>query len=915
MGGVSGGLARRAEEIFDSLSEEEKDAARQLFLRLVVFGEGTEDTLRRILRAELLSLQTDPSGMHAALDAFGRARLLSFDRDTETRGPTVEVAHAALLREWSRLREWIDTDREDLRTERWLAASARDWNEAGRDSSYLISGSRLQQLEAWKEKTNLAVAPEEREFLEASIAQRDRRQAGEAARRARERTLERRSLRRLRALVAVLTVAALISGGLTVFASSQRGRAERQERIAVARELASAAVANLDEDPERSILLALQAVDQTRSVDGSVAPEAEDALHRAVAASRIELRVPNVGGGLDWSPRGNTFATEGPEESGLVDIRDAATGDSVLSFQGHDVDVNLVAFSDDGSMLATTGDDGAAKVWDPATGQKLWAFKGPAGQVWGPSFSPDGSLLAAAWWNESVVRVWDLTTGRMVHEIGPLDATFVTSFSPDGRRLAIPTGDSGALVVDVGSGEKVFALKGQSFGVSDVDWSPDGRWIATSSPDSTVRIWEADTGRPRFTLFGHSAGVVAADWSPDSTQLVTGSSDGTAKVWEITEEGTREVLSLSAQERGGGLWVAFSPDGQRVMTGDQEITAVKIWDVSTSGDQEWANLPAASEEPSGVAFTPDGRQVVAGSGAGSVTMWDAETAERSLKIGGDPASPDPAREILAVDVSPDGRLIAAAGSVARVWDARTGDEVFAVRSAGGVEDAAWNSDGTLLATASSEGLVKIVDRSGLEKSVLRGDPGFGFLSVRFSPDGRLLATARVPTGRLDPTSSEVALWDWVRGDIVTRIGVVAEGLAFDPTGRRIATGPLFGPAKVWDTDSGRQVATLAGHTGAIFDIDYSLDGARIATASADGTVRLWDSDSGVQTLVLRGHKSVVWDVAFSPDGSKLASSSSDGTVRVWALDLDDLIAIAKRELTRGLTEEECRQYLHTDRCG
>jgi hypothetical protein len=100
IGGVSGGLARRAEEILESLSEEEKEAARQLFLRLVTLGEGTEETLRRILRAEFLSLHTDPRGMHAAIDAFGRARLLSFDRDPETRGPTVEVAHAALLREW-----------------------------------------------------------------------------------------------------------------------------------------------------------------------------------------------------------------------------------------------------------------------------------------------------------------------------------------------------------------------------------------------------------------------------------------------------------------------------------------------------------------------------------------------------------------------------------------------------------------------------------------------------------------------------------------------------------------------------------------------------------------------------------------------------------------------------------------------
>jgi WD40 repeat protein len=86
----------------------------------------------------------------------------------------------------------------------------------------------------------------------------------------------------------------------------------------------------------------------------------------------------------------------------------------------------------------------------------------------------------------------------------------------------------------------------------------------------------------------------------------------------------------------------------------------------------------------------------------------------------------------------------------------------------------------------------------------------------------------------------------------------------------------------------------------------------VATASADGTVRLWDPSSGRQQLVLRGHDDVVWDVDFSPDGSRLASASPDGTVRVWAIDLEDLMAIARRNVTRELTALECRQYLHSE---
>jgi WD40 repeat protein len=913
IGGVTGALARRAEEAFGSLSDGAKQAARQLFLRLVTLGEGVEDTRRRVLRVELASLHADPGEMEAAIDLFGGARLLSFDRDPDTRGPTVEVAHEALLREWDRVRGWIDAAREDLRIERRLALAARDWRNSGGDASFLVSGSRLEQFEALGDRSGLAIIPEEREFLGASLAERDLRRAEEEARRARERALERRSLRRLRSLAAVLAAAALIAAGLTVLTINQRERAERESRVAVARELAAAAVASLDEDAERSILLALEAVDQTRSVDGSVLPEAEEALHRAVLASRIVLRVPGVGGALDWSPDGRIFVTEGPEESGVVDIRDAETGESLRMFPGHRNDVNIVAFSDDGSMLATAGDDGAARVWDPATGEELWTFRGPDpdGEVWGPSFSPDGSLLATSWPDQGMVRMWDLATGRMVREIGPWQVNSVTSFSPDGGRLAIATWDSGAVVVDVRSGQEVFTLQGQEFGVRDVDWSPDGRWIATSSSDSTVRLWDAETSNLRFTLFGHAGEVVAADWSSDSSRLVTGSNDGTAKLWEITQGGARELLSLPAQDGGGGIWVAFSPDGNRVMTGDQQITAVKTWDVTRTGDAEWANLPADSRDLGGVAFTPDGRRVIASNGDGSVTLWDAETGEEFRTIGR--AGPS-ALAVLAIDMSPDGELIATTGPTAKVWDAETGEEVFSIRSDDEVEDVAWSPDGTLVAAGSFGGHVKIVDRSGREVALLREDPGFRFSTVRFSPDGRLLATARVPTERVDPTVAAATIWDWKEGRVVGRISAWAEGLDFDPSGAHLATAGVLGLAEIWDVESGRKVVTLAGHTGAVNDVAFGPDGSMIATASTDGTVRLWNPESGGHVLTLRGHETAVWDVAFSPNGSKLASASPDGSVRVWALDLDDLIEIAKRELTRPLTNEECQRYLHVERC-
>ena len=115
-------------------------------------------------------------------------------------------------------------------------------------------------------------------------------------------------------------------------------------------------------------------------------------------------------------------------------------------------------------------------------------------------------------------------------------------------------------------------------------------------------------------------------------------------------------------------------------------------------------------------------------------------------------------------------------------------------------------------------------------------------------------------------------------------------------------------------ESGERLAVLAGPSGGVKDLAFSPDGSRIATASVDGLVRLFDAETGAQQLSLRGSGCAVEGVAFSPDGTKLASTSWCDGVRVWALDIDDLLEIARREAGRSLTDEECRQYLHVDEC-
>jgi WD40 repeat protein len=500
--------------------------------------------------------------------------------------------------------------------------------------------------------------------------------------------------------------------------------------------------------------------------------------------------------------------------------------------------------------------------------------------------------------------------GRRIRAIQTPGDPFATSFSPDGKRLAIGGADAGwAVVVDVRSGRRELALYGHEGGLSDIDWSPNGRWIATSSGDSSARIWDAVSGRSLFTLFGPSGPFTHADWSPDSGRLVIGSGDD-ARVWEISAQGAREELVLSSQANRSGVWgVAFSPDGERVMTGAIDVGTVQVWDVANSGDAEWANLQGVEEGLNSVAFTPDGR-LVSSAGDGTLALWDSGYSKRTLTI--HPQEPfEPFFD--SIEVSPDGELIAAAiaGRIG-VWDAVTGDPVDLVVPQGdsGAGDPSWSPDGQLLATARfDDGLAQIQDRSGKRVSLLRARRGFGIGDVEFSPDGRMVAATAFPIGRPNLTTQHVVIWDWEDRTVRTTITTPAEDVAFDPTGSMLAVATTNG-ADIWNVETGERVRTLTGGTGSLIDIDYSPDGSLIAAVAADSTVRVWDAQSGVQHLVLGGTGNVLVTVAFSPDGSRLASAGFEPTVRVWALDLDDLIEIAEGELTRKLTEEECRQYLH-----
>jgi WD40 repeat protein/DNA-binding SARP family transcriptional activator len=923
LGGVDGAIAASAEQLYRSLDDDGRPAVRAVFEQLVTVGHGGPPTRRVVPRAELV--EDGVEGASEVVDRWAEARMLTLDRQATTRAPTVEVAHEALLHEWPRLRRWIEEDHDRLVVLANLRDAAAAWEELDRDPGALYRGARLQAALDVASRSP-ALPTRQQAFLDASREERDREVQAAADQATRQARVNRR-LRQQLALTGVALVVALVGG---VIALDQRGEAEAGRRIATVRELAAAAQASLAEDPERALLLALEAIAAGDRDDP--APEAVDALHRATTSSRILLTVPGLGGSIDWSPDGALFVTEGPEEEGLVDLRDAETGESVLAFRGHEIDINDVEFSPDSELLATAGDDSALRVWDVATGREVLDVRGEHEEdvVWGASFSGDGRLVAGSWFDEGVVRVVDVDTGDVVLEVADAPS-WTAELDPTGTRIFIAAFDQDPVVLDVRSGEPVLALDGEQQTIRVGRWSPDGRSIAAGGSNGTAVVWDAATGERRITFTGHTAEVSSVDWSRDGTKLATSSHDGTARVHELLEGGARELHVVFGLDTRNGLQsVAFSPDGERIMTGDWGIAAVKVWDVSDQAGGEMAVVPSVPFSRGGGAFLPNGQALVAGMRDGGLGVWDTTTGEllRSL-----PVTEAGEGEVYRLALHPEGELVAVTTDLlpAQLYDLRTGDHMGEVGPTsppcGPPEDGPpcrfvvtmeWSPDGQHLAIAEGTdhgggGALLVADRSGREVTRVEEEAGTYIRDLAWSPDGTRIVTTRLPS-RDDPAQMGVRVWDTAEGDLLLRVKTQAVGVAWDPTGDRIVTTKQTeGGADVWDAASGQHLTELRA-TAPFYAVAFAPGGGRVATTGGDGVIRFWDVARGVQVEALRGSTRELNALELSADGRLLSSLDDQGSLRVWILDLDELIEVARSRVTRELTDEECRQYLQLERC-
>jgi len=949
-GGVRGAIAETAEAVFtDQFTKEQQVIARRVFIRLTELGDENEsiETRRRVTTSELIIRPEQAEATQKVLKALADARLITVGQDS------VEVAHEALIREWPTLRTWLEENREGLRLHRHLTEAAQEWHNANRESELLYRGVKLMQAREWAGQNLDEMNPLERDFVVASVQRQEQETAErelqqqrelEAAhrlaeaetKRAEEQSNNARQLRKRSYFLAGALIITLILVATSLILAAQARQAtasaQSQQRVAFSRELAAAAVTNLDVDPERSILLALEAVSATYSVDQTWTLESEDALRQGLQASRVELTlrghtdlvsgavfspdgmriattsndgtariwnartgaellslptgVTNALHGIDFSPDGKLLATAG--KNGTAILWDAATGEKKFDLMGHSDEVAGFDFSPDGKWLATSSEDRTVKIWDTATGKEKITLTGHFGEVWHVVFSPDGKQLATAS-NDGSARVWDAATGERLLTFSSDETTlYSVGYNSDGSRLITSGVNRLAQVWDAASGELLIELDGHIGAVSSAVFSPDDTLIATGSDDGSVIIWDAETGRQKLTFRGHTNVIFSVAFSQECLKnelifsqtcgfrLVSASWDGTARVWSSAPD--RELLTLAIPDI---FRTIISPDGSLMAMGYDD-GSIKIFNISTmlaeafkgkSSDflavEEVHNFCCHSDKVNDLAFRPDGAILATASDDRTVKLWDVATGKELQTITGFPSG------VEAVILNPNGAYAAARNIIGIIIFDLTqtpAREVVVIDARPGIEDFKFSPDGKQIAVGLSSGMAAVFDSQTGEK-IFSARPQFGEVwSVAYSPDGTVFATAG--------GSDSISLWDAKTGifshSLKASSGTVG-AVAFSPNGQEIAGTGLDQTTKIWNVTLGEEIATLTGHSDYIMDASFHSN----CSDSSDPNCGTW-----------------------------LATKSIDGTFRFYLTQLDDLTALARARVTRPLSSSECMEFLH-----
>jgi DNA-binding SARP family transcriptional activator/WD40 repeat protein len=909
-GGVRGAVAQLADDVYERLSAVEREVARGLLLRLAEPGVGTDDVRRR---APLEELVVDEE--HARVLATLVENRLVVAGDV-----TAEVAHEALLREWPRLRGWLETDREGRRVQHALSSAAQDWARGQRDDDLLFRGSRLVAALDVADAHPAEINPVERDFLAAGRARQDSELRA-------ARTTARR-FRRLTVALALFLVVALVAA---VAALDQRQNAQDESSRTRARQLAAESRSLLASklavplllaeesyrlDPGAAVtrgalqasvssssglerLLPFGAASRTIvSRDGRLLADAtaNGAVHLYDLAHDRSLGALPAAASAGHDPVTSVLLSPDGARAGVsvgkrIKLWDVATRRSVGSFR---TSRNGYAYLADAETLFTADEGGIVSRWDvadPTHPVRSDVAAGPGSPAGFPPFMVarlDLHLLAVSYDNVAL-HIYQLPDAGPASELAVVPGGS-GAFSPDGTRLAVSELANTAIYDMADRSQPVAQLRvstpawNADFPFTAPLWAPDGRWVAVGSFQRVVSMLDAgdlNPWRDPLDTHGEYASPLAV---LDGGRHIVTTVERQVGIWRVA---TRAPLArqLTGHTRTAGTSLAdataslvtsptFLGNGQLVTAGLDDATTI-VHDLATGEPRRWLSPTYGAVVE--FALSADRRRVAVVDRDWAVTVWDRLRATKLGGVLGPDVGASPV-DATFVGLSPDGRTVAVGrsseGSV-RLWDVDAGRFIGApIR----------------------------VTEPGAYPPVI---------TLVFSPHGRTVA--------LTAATSNVILFVDARHGHVTRRIVDPRvggfgGTAWSPDGGRLAAlglSRMLDVTSVWDTASGARLGSVSGHEIPPFGVAFSPDGRTFATNSSE-TI-LWDASSfspiGPPLDVGDESFDFGYSIAFSPDGTTLAAAYGNGKLATWDVDARSWARRACEIAGRNLTRAEWHQYI------
>jgi len=941
-GGMSMALSRHADEVFEALGDDRKrELAERVFRSLTERVDETRG-IRRPLRLGMLASVVDVSveEVKTVVEAY-RHRGCTFLMPPETvelkERTVIDISHESLMRIWQRLRHWVDEEAQSAGIYRRLSETA-GLHAQGRAGLY--HDPDLGIARAWREENhpNAAWAALYGGDFEAAMAFLDRSQE-EAERQEKEReTARQRELEQARALAAsqaraarLLRRFALTVCGALVVAVVLAVWAIRQSRIA------EAATTEARIEQGKTWLANAQALNESRDYFGAK-------LKAARALGFEGFGSADEPGSFQQRYRRllQPDLPEWTEAASLV----RNTPDNIPVWQSGSLpqlegQINDLAMHPSRPMAAVVGEEehSVIRIWNTTTGEPITTLEGHQDDVESVAFSPDGAWLASAE-NESVFlwKVQGQTFTRSEQRSFETSALRTMDFHPDGRRLAVADDNGSIWLWELASGvvtEPVTAHGGAR--IEDIEFSPDGVIVATAGFNGTVELRDGNTLANRVVLTpevahpraetrgGPQPRLWTVSFSPDGALLVVSGFRRPPTVWDVAARRVvatplAAVFDRVIRRSAGGIRndtvtfgsraSAFSPDGKWLMVGWNEEggnasvavrSTLSVFDVSGTNRLEpvWVrDIAGHGDSIARIGFTHDGQRVLTGDMEGRLHLWDAA---RGARVGGAPLAHE--GRITAMRFSPDGRLFATGDRVGsiRIWDTLSGRQVSLPEGhSDEVRALCFSLDGHVLYSVGFRDRQLRAWEVETGRKVREVAMGFNLTGVDLSPDGSTLVvggqwgemavlnTADDSAPRSVSVNTAMGKVQFFRdgNHVVGHFGNESQ----DRYGFRIVELNPDGTAREVGASDDK------AHKNHLMSLAGSGDGRFIVTCGWDGVVRLWSVGpdwrvTEQEALMLRDRQGDYAYAAFDPSGRRLLTTEwTSGLARMWNADNGQLLA-------------------------